>query len=250
MMEIEGKDIKVSHLSDIINCSDTESNSRDMTSLLNIMGDVIVELTQKMRSPLSAVKLFAELLYQDLDGDKQRIARNILVGVNSLDVILSNLLSFAQPVKPDFQRINLSEAIEESLSYSLPAIKQQNISLIRSFELNDMYCFADMEQIKQVFFNLILNAIQAMPNGGELRINASYTNDKRYINIEIKDSGCGVCAENMSRLFVPFFTTKENDAGLGLCIVYKIIKAHNGEIQIKSVADCGTSVNFMLPAYF
>ena len=85
--------------------------------------DIIISIAHRIRSPLSAIQLFAELLKQDLDDDKQRIIDEILVGVHSLDAVISNLLSFAQPVKPKFREINLADILGESLIFAAPAIK-------------------------------------------------------------------------------------------------------------------------------
>jgi signal transduction histidine kinase len=90
-----------------------------------------------------------------------------------------------------------------------------------------------------------------MPEGGGLRISASYANEAdpgKYVNIEIADNGCGIADENIDRVFIPFFTTKEGGAGLGLCVVYRVIQAHQGEIQISSNGEHGTIVSIQLPA--
>lgn len=223
---------------------------RDLTPVLAAIGDIIMNIAHRMRSPLNAIQLFAELLKQDLGEDKQEMIDDILVGVHSLDAVLSNLLSFSQPVNPRFQEVDLAAILNESLLFATPAIKQQDISLIREYSHNELCCCGDLEQLKQVCFNLILNAIQAMPESGRLSIRASYIykgNSGKWVDVEIHDNGCGIADEYKDRVFTPFYTTKEDGTGLGLCIVYRVIEAHHGSIQISSVEGRGTSVSLQLP---
>ena len=105
------------------------TSSFDLTPILAAVGDIIVDITHRMRSPLGAIQLFAEILKQELEGEKQRVAEDILIGVHSIDVVLSNLLSFAQPIKPDFKKVDLVAVLEESLFFAKPAMKQQKIRL-------------------------------------------------------------------------------------------------------------------------
>ena len=135
--------------------------------------------------------------------------------------------------------------LEESLLFAKHAMKQQNISLAKEYSHSELYCSGDLEQLKQVCYNLILNAIQAMPEGGKLQIKASHNNG--YINVEIADSGSGIHDRIMEKIFIPFFTTIEGGTGLGLCIVYRVMQAHNGSIQINSNFGDGTTATIQLP---
>ena len=219
----------------------------NLAPMLAAIEDIIANIAHRMRSPLNAIQIFAEMLKQDLDEGKKEMVEDILVGVNSLDAVLSNLLSFARPVKPNFQKTNILDALEESLLFAEPAIKQRGISLLKDCSHNELCYYGDLEQLKQVFFNLILNAIQAMPRGGELLITCSYAQDGKYADVRIQDNGCGIPDEHIDRIFTPFFTTKEGATGLGLCIVYRIIQAHHGAIQINSESGRGTTVSIQLP---
>ncbi len=172
---------------------------------------------------------------------------DILASVYSLDAVLCNLLSFAQPVNPNKQKIDIIDILEDSLSFAMPAIKCHGILLESQYGKNKLNCYADAEQLKQVFLNLILNAIQAMPNGGLLHISIDYSSDSKYINMEITDNGIGIPKEFIEKIFVPFFTTKEGGTGLGLSVVYRIIQAHHGRIQINSIYGKGTTVSIKLP---
>ncbi len=225
------------------------SPRHSLAPMLTAIGDIIMNIAHRMRSPLNAIQLFAELLKQDLDEDKQEMVDDILIGVYSLDAVLCNLLSFSQPVNPRFQEVDLAAVLNESLLFAAPAITQKGISLIKESSHDQLYCSGDLEQLKQVCFNLILNAIQAMPDGGELRIKASYNKSTtgNCVDVEIADNGSGIASELMERIFTPFFTTKEGSTGLGLCIVYRVIEAHHGTIQIDSVEGRGTTVSIRIP---
>jgi two-component system sporulation sensor kinase A len=219
-----------------------------ITRLVKTMSDVVMNIVYQMRSPLGAIQLFAEILKEDLDNDRAYMVDEILASVYYLDAVLSNLLSSVQPLAPSIQKVDFIDIIEESLAFSAPAIRQQNIKLTKDFTNEHLYCYGDIEQLKQVCFNLILNAIQAMSEGGNLMIRTSYSDDMKNIYIEIEDSGCGIPNELMDRIFTPFFTTKEGGTGLGLYVVYRIIQAHKGKIDIKSIAEMGTKINIKLPS--
>ena len=218
-----------------------------VAKLTKVMSDIIMNIVHRMRSPLGAIQLFAEILKGDLDDGKQDIVDEILTSVYSLDAVLSNLLSAVQPITPYMQKLDLICVIEESLTFASLAIKQQDIVLERDYSQDQLYCYGDLEQLKQICFNLVLNAIQAMPDGGRLKVGVSSADDVEHINVEIEDSGCGIPENLMDRVFTPFFTTKEGGTGLGLYVVYRIIQAHKGTINIKSIQDVGTRVSIKLP---
>ncbi len=231
---------------------DSEHNNYEQytTKTLEMLSDIILNIAHLMRSPLSAIQIFAELLKQDLDNDKQSMIDDILASVYSLDAVLCNLLSFAQPISLCLQQVNIIDILEDSLSFSKLAINHHGILLEKQYVHDRLICYGDIEHLKQVFLNLILNAIQAMPYGGLLSVRADYNYDYKYINIEIIDNGCGISREHKERIFTPFFTTKEGGTGLGLSVVYKIIQAHHGKIQINSIYGKGTTVSIKLPVEF
>lgn len=218
-----------------------------ITMLIKVMGDIVMNIVHRMRSPLGAIQLFAELLQQDIDDDKHDMVQDILASVYSLDAILSNLLSAVQPINPRMTKLNIVSIVEESLNVASSAIKQQGIVLTKEFSNKQIYCNGDTEQLKQVYFNVILNAIQAMPDGGTLLVCISKSDDNKFIETEITDSGYGIPENLMDRVFTPFFTTKEGGTGLGLYVAYRIIQAHNGKIKVHSVYGIKTNVFIKIP---
>jgi signal transduction histidine kinase len=234
--------------------SDPDEHKQDFDTqdyvamMTKAMSDIIMNIVHRMRSPLGAIQLFTEILKGDLEDDKQDIVDEILASVHSLDAVLSNLFSAVQPITPCMQKLDFITVLEESLAFASLAIKQQNIMLERNYSQEQIYCCGDLEQLKQICFNIVLNAIQAMPDGGRLRVGVSYSDGTEYINVEIEDSGCGIPKELMDRVFTPFFTTKEGGTGLGLYVVYRIIQANKGMINIKSIQEVGTKVSIKLPS--
>ena len=191
---------------------------------------------------------------------------HIISSIKSLNHTLSNLLLFTKTQKPSFSDIDIHDLLDNALSFINYNLKQNNISLKRIYESENPIIKGDGELLKQVFFNLTLNAIQAMPEGGTLTISTKvfdgkFTKEKNYkksINeesmngsnlVEIKfiDSGNGIPEGYIKSIFTPFFTTKERGTGLGLAIVHNIIDSHNGFISAKSIEGKGTEFSISIP---
>jgi len=123
---------------------------------------------------------------------------------------------------------------------------KKKIQIIEQYENNSLIANIDCAQIKQVFFNIIINAMDSMAQGGNIYISAKSINTHQ-IEITLKDEGCGISEENLKNIFNPFFSTKDEGTGLGLAICHQIIKNHHGKIEIKSELNQGTSVTIKLP---
>jgi signal transduction histidine kinase len=161
--------------------------------------------------------------------------------------IIKNLLNFARnPSDSSFQRIDLKENLQEIISLIEYKLKNMNIEL--ELVLAPVPPFhAQGERLQQVYINIILNALDAMPQGGKLRIELSQAG--REAAVKITDTGAGIKAEHLSHIFDPFFTTKGTGkgTGLGLSISYAIIKEHEGRIQVESEPGKGTSFTIVIP---
>ena len=165
------------------------------------------------------------------------------------NTIVRNLLDFARQrepaLKPD---VDINEVLDEALSLLANQITLQEITLEKKYgQLPPI--MADPLQLRQVFLNVILNACEAMPNGGILTVGtALVTKRKKAVQVEIKDTGVGIDDKNIPKIFDPFFTSKEKGTGLGLSVVYGIINSHNGTIQVKSERGEETTIIIRLPA--
>jgi two-component system sensor histidine kinase HydH len=167
--------------------------------------------------------------------------------VERLNRVISQLLEFARPLQVKLRTVSLSEIVRHALKVIEGQARERHI-IIRTNLPEDLdQVMIDPDKLKQVFLNLYLNAITAMETGGTLTV--SFVRDEhQMIRIDISDTGKGIAAEDLGRIFDPYFTTKPTGTGLGLAIVYKIIEAHGGEIRVSSTIGSGTTVSIYLPA--
>ncbi|MFH0925113.1 MAG: ATP-binding protein [bacterium] len=232
------------------------------TNMLTAMGEMALNIAHEIRNPLGSIQLFAEFLRDDLaqDQDKLRLVNNIIIGVRSLNHIISNLLLFTKEIHPSSRPIKVNTFIEETIIFTNHALRQTDVELIKEFYSEDLTVFADPELLKQVLLNLFLNAVQAMPQGGKLKIKTNAlpiikelrredSMSNYLVGIHVSDTGIGIEKKDSDRVFNPFFTTKKSGTGLGLSIVHKIIEAHNGSISFTSQKDKGTVFKVMLPGF-
>jgi signal transduction histidine kinase len=163
------------------------------------------------------------------------------------NLILSDLLTFARQSKPDLNERNMVETVEAALRLTAFPVRKAHIEVIKDLPDHPVMMAYDNQQIEQVLVNLITNAVQAMPNGGKIRLNLSQ-NDS-VVAIAVQDTGVGIPPENLHRIFDPFFTTKPEDqgTGLGLSVGYGIISNHDGRIEVESVVGEGTTFTVLLP---
>jgi signal transduction histidine kinase len=157
----------------------------------------------------------------------------------------TKFLEFARPRPPHFQRERLEEIMEETLLLLGPEARNRGIMIYREWDKNLPRVWVDGAQIKQVFLNLLLNALQAMPNGGKLTVRLHVSGGS--LLTAITDEGVGICPEVRANLFQPFFTTKQRGTGLGLSISQRIVEGHNGRLRLFSQPGEGTTVIVRLP---
>jgi two-component system, sporulation sensor kinase E len=165
--------------------------------------------------------------------------------IQRLDSIVHQFLRAIRPSTPQFAFHDLNEILEESVTFLRPEIRNRDIIVEMDLDKTIPQMEVDRDQIKQAFYNVIKNAIEAMKTGGILHIR-SWQNDF-YISVSFNDTGGGISQERMSKLFQPYFTTKSSGSGLGLLIVRRIVREHGGEIEIESSEGKGVRVTIHLP---
>jgi signal transduction histidine kinase len=220
---------------------------------LAAMGELIGRIAHEIRNPLGSVELFASMLQRDLAeySSAKRYAQQISQAVQSMDRLLANLLLYTRPARMARGWHLAEPLIGESIKLAAHALTKVPVEIrvdirpeVRSIRCHD-------GQLKQVLVNLIVNAVQAMPNGGVLAISLSQepmqTLGMPAARLTVRDSGVGIDPAHRSRIFDPFFTTKDEGTGLGLAIVYSIVEAHQGRIDIESAVGHGTSCSIILP---
>jgi len=242
------------------------------------LGKMAAEVAHEVKNPLGGIKGFTSLLARNIEDEKaQRYVNFISEGISNLEKVVNDFLIYARLVVPSFQKIEIHELIENCLTLTLECVNGTKVN--REFADN-IKVDLDPAQMKQVLMNLILNAVEAMPNGGTLTVSTSLI-DANYqhkstgefetcpcvdklllgtiaphlsvgrgeavVQISIADTGEGIPPENKEKIFNPFFTTKDTGTGLGLAVVHRIIQAHNGSIFPQDAKEGGTIFVIELP---
>lgn len=230
---------------------------------LAVIGQLAAGVAHEINNPLNVISGNTEiLLMESKDEDVKRATKVIMEQVKRAAGITERLLQFSRKIKPKTGRVDINKAIEDTLYLLGYQTKYQNIKIIKRLDLSLPEVMADSSQMQEVFLNIILNAVQAMPNGGELTLKtyakeiSKFTRKKTDVSkqgsevvvIEFRDTGEGIPEEKLGNIFDPFFSTKEQGAGLGLSICHGIIKAHQGIIKAQSKAGEGTIFIIQLPA--
>ncbi len=224
-------------IKDITRIKDLERQHERNQRLIS-MGEMAATIVHEIRSPLCSIELFSNMLSKDLEGSKHsEMANGISTGIKSLNNILTNMLFFAKPQQPSFININLRDVVEESIEMLAPLIEVRGINVV--IDTSDDVIHGDAELLKQVFMNLILNAVQAMTAGGDLKVEMG--NDGDLVTVSVIDGGEGVNPEIIEKIFDPFFSTKDKGTGLGLAIAHKIMQSHNGFIRAHKNEDRGST---------
>jgi len=220
---------------------------------LSAMGEVAAQVAHEIRNPLGVIKLFASLLRKEFDGDGRRgeLLEHILIGVKEIEGVLGNLLLFVRPQAPVFRTIDLRAPLREVLSFVDPLLEENGIRMVERISRSPLEIEGDGELLKQVFYNVVLNAVQAMPEGGTLRVSTtrrrSRIKGQRMVEVAVADSGVGIPPEDLQRIFSPFFTTKERGTGLGLTVVHRIVEIHGGLVEVESEVGKGTTFRISIP---
>jgi PAS domain S-box-containing protein len=222
---------------------------------LTAMGEMAVKIAHEIRNPLGSIELFASTLKKDLeDFEEPRVlSEHISSCVKSINSIISNLLLFMRPEqKEGFHIVDLHDPLKDSLFFSDHVIQSnEHIEVITSYHSEALMVLGDSELLKQMYLNLILNAVQSMPGDGKLMISSDKIecpqNGPGFAEIRFMDTGTGISKAVMPRIFDPFFTTKKRGTGLGLAIVHNIIKLHGGSIDIRNSKKDGAVCIVTLP---
>lgn len=216
---------------------------------LATIGQLAAGVAHQLNEPLGSILGFAELarkapmLPEQAGADIDRI---ITSSLNAREVI-RKLMLFARQMPPEKVRFTLDKIVNDSLQFFDSLCARQGIELVRELGNADRTILADETQLRQVLINLVVNAIQAMPNGGRLVVRT--LEESHSVTLEVEDTGMGIARELHEQIFVPFFTTKDVDegTGLGLAIVHGIVRAHSGEIIVRSEPGQGASFLVRLP---
>ncbi len=216
------------------------------------LGQLSASIAHEINNPLAGVLTYTKLLEKKVSGDTFRKEEALTYlskmesEVGRCSGIIRNLLDFSRQTKPRFNPVDINLVLEKVLAMVGHQAQLQQVEIVREFSPSLPQVVADFDQLQQVFTNLTLNAIQAISGGGKLTLRTSVANGQ--VRIDVQDTGCGISKENLSKLFTPFFTTKEKGSGvgLGLAVVRGIIERHKGEIKVQSEVGKGTTFSVYL----
>jgi two-component system sensor histidine kinase HydH len=205
-------------------------------------------VAHELRNPLSSIKGLAVLLKAKVAGDPEgnNTADLLVQEVERLNRSISELLDYARPEKLQLQPVSLKTILEKAATLVGIDAESLGITISRSFISSGDLVLVDADKMNQVFLNLLLNAIQAMVDGGELSIRTEL--EKHMVVCTMEDNGEGIAEENISRFFDPYFTTKSDGTGLGLALSAKIVEEHGGSVALESRSGHGTRVMVRLPS--
>jgi signal transduction histidine kinase len=219
------------------------------------MGEMAADIAHEVRNPLGSIALSASLLLKGLNDEKSRDrASRIIHSVRNVDNKIANLLLFTRRPEPVFRDLRINDILQELLKFCTEILDKEGIRLKVSLSGANPLVRADGELLKQVFLNIILNAVQAMRGGGELAIGARLHTDpvlrpgmQRMIELRFADTGPGINEDDRKRIFDPFFSTREGSGGLGLAIVHNIIDLHRGTVDVERGEGGGSVFTVLLP---
>jgi len=212
------------------------------------LGELIAGIAHEIRNPLAGIKTTAQALKAEFapQDPKCEYLEKIIKEINRTNSLLQELFIFAKPQKPQFVPYDITKVLERVISMQEKSIEEKGVKIKKDYTPDIPLIPLDPNQIYQVFLNLILNAVQAMPQGGDLTLSVKQERGA-WISVTVKDTGVGMSEEVKVKLFDPFFTTKPMGTGLGLAISYRIIQEHGGMVGVESKPGQGAKFTIRLP---
>jgi signal transduction histidine kinase len=218
---------------------------------LSALGLLAAEIAHEIRNPLTVMQMLFHALVETLplDATSQKDAELISEKMRQMNRILDQVLSFARSSEPIKETVDAQLLIDDVFLLTRHKLQQAAIEVRSTVAENLPQFRADRPQLEQVLLNLILNAADAMPNGGSLRLSAALEefDGKPHVAISVRDNGQGMSPEQLANLFAPFLTYKESGTGIGLAIVKKIVENHQGKVQVESKLGQGTRFKLLFP---
>ncbi|CAG7614952.1 ATP-binding protein [Paenibacillus allorhizosphaerae] len=212
---------------------------------LNIAGELAAGIAHELRNPLTAIKGFFSML-KTTNERKEMYYTIIEDELSRIEQISSELLTLAKPHSDNRKIHNIVQLIHEVVILLTPQANMDNIEIILQSNSKELYINCEDTKIKQVFINLIKNAMDAMNDGGNITLKINEM--KEHIQVLVIDQGSGIPQEILNKIGEPFYTTKEKGTGIGLMVCFQIIESHDGTIQVDSTVDVGTTFTITLPA--
>ena len=218
-------------------------------------GELAAGIAHEIRNPLTAIRSTVQYVLQDYldDSPKKTLLLELLTEVDRIDHTVGGLLGLARPGQFNPKPVDVLEILDQSVVLLNAQAQSHGVEILRRYQCRGAKVMGDAGELKQVFLNVLLNALQAMPRGGSIQCGAEEWGSVlspvagRWLQIRIRDSGEGISPEHLDKIFDPFFTTKREGTGLGLSVCHGIVQRHEGEIDVQSDLGKGTTVSIRLP---
>ncbi|PKL44410.1 MAG: hypothetical protein CVV41_07165 [Candidatus Riflebacteria bacterium HGW-Riflebacteria-1] len=214
---------------------------------LSALGVLAAGIAHEIRNPLTGMKMIVQLLQSEfgVKDPRSEPLHIIQSEIDRLESIIGNLLDFARPSKPKAIDVEPEKVVEDCYALIKNQLRKQNIRFVKKVMPDCPKIVGDPDQLKQVFINILTNAVQALQPEGELRVNIDQRDD--FVVVAFEDTGSGIPANRLPDIFNPFMTTKEDGTGLGLSMALRIVEEHGGRIEVQSVVDEGSIFTVYLP---
>ena len=229
---------------------------------LAALGTMAAGIAHDIRNPLTSILIFSQLmsLHHDDPDVREKFNRVVPRELERVQAVIEDMMELARPATIHRDPVNLNEVFAQVLELFESQIATQQIELTQEYDPDLPFCMADRKRLHRCFGNLVSNAIQAMPTGGDLTVRTGMVPTMVFPNsglsdpqpepalrVTVTDTGQGIPADRLSRIFDPFFTTKEKGMGLGMAITHRIVEDHKGTIDVKSEVGVGTTFTVCLP---
>jgi len=241
----------VAVLTDLTEVRKLEEKIRQSDKMASI-GSMVAQLAHQIKNPISSIKTFTELLPEKFDDEefRERFFPIVSGEIKRIDSLITRMLNLGRVDADQYETVSIQKVIKDALLAFDLQLKERNIKIELTHDGPVPLIWADPESLKEVFSNILINSIQAMPTGGRIDISSRRKKDrntgKALLEVSITDEGGGIPRSNLGRIFDPFFTTKQQGSGLGLYVCYQIVKTHQGEINVRN-SGSGANFTILLP---
>jgi PAS domain S-box-containing protein len=216
---------------------------------LAALGRITAGVAHEVKNPLNSMRLWLENLKESLSGTSDNGAQQAVQvldkEIDRLDAVVKRFLDFTRPMEVRLEATQLADVLKEVLEIAKPQLRKSKVHVAELLPINVPEVYVDRALLKQAVLNLVLNAIEAMPNGGQLRLVLSRRGE--MAEITVADTGRGIPLENRQKIFQLFFTTRPGGSGIGLASTFRIVQLHNGSIDFTSEVGRGTTFRIELP---
>ena len=211
---------------------------------LAAIGEMAATVAHEIRNPLGGIRGFAALLARDIpeEDPRSRLVGKILAGVKNLERVVNELLAYTRPVELQIAPVKCAELVDGALAFLETGGRPVSV---RKRLGRDLAVLADADKMRQALLNILINAVQSIE--GEGLITISTRAERKHVTIAVADTGCGIAAEQLNKVFSPFYSTKEKGSGLGLAVAAKIVEGHRGRIDAESKPGQGSVFRIRLP---